>query len=85
MEEEGLTLQQSMGLLDEAKEKIDNLKGSTEKEAKWVERLKAKFESVVTKNPDIEVIRDVISSSHNGENLLKYCPLTSVDCERSFR
>ena len=85
MEEEGLTLQQSMGLLDEAKEKIENLQGNTEKEAKWVERLKAKFESVVSKNEDIRVIKEIIESSQNGDNLLKYCPLTSVDCERSFR
>ena len=91
MEEEGLTVQESIGLLDEAKEKINNLQGKTELEAKWCSRVKAKFESVVGKNPDIGVIRGLVQRVKNGEEigenlaLLKYCPITSVDCERSFR
>ena len=91
MEEEGLTTQQSMRLLDEAKEKIENLRGNTEKEAKWCARLKTKFDSVVTKNPDIAVVRGMVQRAQSGEKisstlaLLKYCPVTSVDCERLFR
>lgn len=91
MEEEGLTVQESIGLLDEAREKVFNLEVQTELEAKWAERLKAKFESVVDKNPDIGVIRGMVQRAKSGEKLsdhlalLKYCPVTSVDCERSFR
>ena len=91
MEEEGLTVQQSMGLFDEAREKVQQLKGNTEIEAVRVERLKAKFESVLEKNPDIGAIRGMLLRSQSGEklsdslNLLKWCPLTNVDCERSFR
>ena len=92
MEEEGLTVQESIGLLDEAKQKIDNLQGKTDIEATWCSRLKAKFESVTGKNPDLNVIRGLITvqSALGGEinenlALLKYCPITSVDCERSFR
>ena len=85
MEEEGLTIQQSIGLLDEAKEKVAKLEG------KRAERLKAKFDSVVEKNQDLGVIRGIVQRVKSGEKLgesgalLKYCPLTSVDCERSFR
>ena len=90
MEEEGLTVQESIGLLDEAGEKVAALKGNTDLEAKMVERLKAKFDSVVEKNPDIGVIRGMLHPAMSGEklsnelSLLKYCPVTNVDCERSF-
>lgn len=82
MEEEGLTVERSLELIDNAKFKITNIKGNTEMEAKWVQRLKEKFDSVLEKNPDIGVIQAM-----SGEQLTqyKYCPLTSVDCERSFR
>ena len=82
MEEEGLTVERSLELIDSAKFKVENIKGNTEMEAKWVLRLKEKFESVLEKNPDIGVIRGM-----SGEQLnpYKYCPVTSVDCERSFR
>ena len=90
MEEEGLTVQESMGLLDEARAKIEELVGSDKLEAEWCERLKSKFESVVTKNPDIKIITDMVQSLKMGDKvgphmeLLKYCPITSVDVERSF-
>ena len=82
MEEEGLTVEQSLGLLDGVKNKIATLKGNTEVEAKWVERLKAKFESVLEKNPDIGLVRGM---SGEKSALYKYSPLNSVDVERSFR
>ena len=68
--------------MDEVKNKLANLQGKTETEAKWVERLKTKFDSVLEKNPDIEVIRGMSGEQHA---LYKYSPLTSVNCERSFR
>ena len=82
MEEEGLTVQRQLELFDDAKCKVENIKGNTEMEAVWVQKLKEKFESVLEKNPDIGVVRGM-----SGEELamLKYVPLTSVECERFFR
>ena len=40
------------------------------------------FESVLGKNPDMEVLRGL---SGDKLALYKYLPLNSVDCERIFR
>ena len=90
LEAAGLTLSESLELLDEAHEKISKIPG---KIGKVVQN---KLNSVLGNNPGAKVLRE-ISKIINGDQgelpefwsasdaaSLKYCPVQSADVERSF-
>lgn len=90
LEKAGLTLVDALSLLEETKDKINSIPGSTG------EMLQSKLTSVLAKNPGLEAFGKV-GKVLEGKNValpegispgdaaaLKFCPLVSVDVERSF-
>lgn len=43
-----------------------------------------KFNNVLKKNPDLNKLNNLINVQNNNNNNFNYCPIVSVDCERSF-
>ncbi len=90
LEEAGLPLTHSLAILDNAKERLAVLPGAKGKV------LKEKFEKVLKKNPSLETLHTVAKILEGKDSSLpdrmgpadvaelKYCPVTSVDVERSF-
>ena len=90
LEEAGLPLTQSLGILEEVRTKIYSVPGG------FGSTLQAKLESVLSKNPgfeDLEKVSHTLSGLDSGlpagmgpgeAAQLKYCPTASVDVERSF-
>ncbi len=89
LEESGLTLVDSLAILDEVKEKINSIPAPKGKVFK--EKLK-----VLCKNSSLKILQEVAKaqsgisdSMMEGWSVkevaeLKFCPVTSVDVERSF-
>ena len=90
LEESGLTLISSVSILHEVKEKINSIPGTKGK------IFQEKLQQVLRKNSNLEVIQHVARvQSGDSDSLpvgwmpdevaeLKFCPMTSVDVERSF-
>uniref|UniRef100_UPI00358E2E52 transcription factor 19 isoform X1 n=1 Tax=Myxine glutinosa TaxID=7769 RepID=UPI00358E2E52 len=94
LEEAGMELAKAFQLLDQAKEELEKIRGCRK------EILLTKFKAVLQRNPDIGVLRTVAlildGDLHGSEvgvpagvkladiPLLRYCPIVSVDVERSF-
>ena len=90
LEQAGLSLCDSLALLEDVKAKINSIPSNKGK------IFKDKMEQVLKKNSNLEILQDVakIQSGMPGPKAsgwapdevaeLKYCPLTSVDVERSF-
>ena len=92
LEESGLPLIKALALVDQAQSKIDNIPGEK------ADRLRLKFGTVMQKNPGVNILRTVaeviqgeggLSSLPAGIGssevaLFKFCPVSSVDVERSF-
>jgi len=90
LEEAGLPLADALSILEKAKEKINNVPGSTGL------LLQGKLDSVLQKNPGLDTLTTVSSVLSGGEGALpsemgpgeaahlRFCPRASVDVERSF-
>lgn len=90
LEESGLPLPKSLSVLEEAKTVIHDIPGERG------EVLKQKFDSIIERNPGIKILRNIAARLEGdvcempsefgpGEvALFKFCPITSVDVERSF-
>lgn len=90
LETGGLSLVESIGIVEDVKTKINNLPDSKGK------IFKKKLEQVLQKNSTFKTLQDV-ANIHAGKSNsmvpgwspeeiaeLKYCPVTSVDVERTF-
>ena len=90
LEEAGLPLADALSILEKAKEKINNVPGSTGL------LLQGKLDSVLQNNPGLDTLATISSVLSGGEgalptgmgpgeaSYLKFCLTASVDVERSF-
>ena len=92
LEERGLPLIDALAVVDQAQRRIDSILGEKG------DRLKCKFDAIMQRNPGINILRAVerilkgegelsslpCSIGPGEVGLFKFCPITSVDVERSF-
>ena len=92
LEERGLPLIDALAVVDQAQRRIDGILGEKG------DRLKCKFDAIMQRNPGINILRAVerilkgegelsslpCSIGPGEVGLFKFCPITSVDVERSF-
>lgn len=82
LQKSNLSLTESLHIFDEARIVLSWCSSET---------IKTKLENVISRNPDLDVLRDICENIEKGLNdenrslsYYKYVPITSVDVERSF-
>lgn len=90
LEEQGMQQTDAVQLMEEARNKMSNIPGETG------EKLRVKLDKVLEKNPGYDFFKMIAGVLQGTSNtfpegmgpgdlaMLKYCPTTSVDRERSF-